>query len=247
VPRVPHSASALVLVLLACEVDEPATLCRTPLAQVALDGRVDDTDTNVRVELAFRDVERSAVARSFCVDDEIRVNNRKATAIRRPSGDTVFALDLSRAAAEYTIQLVRASDTHTWKATFEVVPLEVIEPIQGASISRADPIAVAWVDPTDADRSISILVRDEIDGEDCFAAPYEAEVPDVGAAEVPAGVLTSTSQLFDHTVTCDAFLELLREQESALEVAAGEALHPESVVVAATARQVDFTSVPALP
>lgn len=246
-PRALHLASALALVLLACEVDEPATLCRTPLAQVALDGRVDDTDTNVRVVLAFRDVERSAVARAFCVDDEIRVNNRKTTAIRRPSGDTVFALDLSRAAAEYTIQLVRAGDTHTWKATFEVIPLEVVEPTQGVSIPRTNAIAVAWVDATAADRSISILVRDEIDGDECFADPYEAKVPDVGAAEIPAGVLTSTSELFDHTITCDAFLELLREQESALEVAAGDALHPESVVVAATTRKVDFVSSPPPP
>ena len=243
-PRRPRPLALAALALaLACEVDSPATLCKTPLDEVVLAGRLDDSDTTVRVELAFRAAEGGA-SRRFCVDDEVRINGRRAAAIRKPSGDTVFALNLARAVSEYEIALIRDGERHAWIARVDDLPLEILTPDPGAALSRAQPFPVTWQGVAPEGRTLTVMVRDRIDGEACLAAPYTAEVPDLGAAEIPAGVLTSTSALFDHKVSCDAFLELFRRQESDLAVAAGDPLHPESRLIAATERQVDLILVP---
>ncbi|MBK8261626.1 MAG: hypothetical protein IPK80_09830 [Nannocystis sp.] len=244
--RPPRRALALALLFtsgLACELDDPATLCGVDNADVILAARIDDSDTNVRVELAFRRADGGGVARPFCADDEVLVNSRRAEAIRKPNGHTVFAQNIGRASAEYRIELRRRGEVHRVLATIPLIPLEVTAPLAGAQLSRAQPLDVAWREAA-PDQQVTVLVIDQIDGQTCFAAAYEAIVADSGAHQVPASALTSTDAQFDHKVSCEALVEVIRLRESALEPLDGEPLHPDSRFVAATERLIPFTAVP---
>lgn len=228
---------------LACTIDTSGTLCADPNAEIVLTARVDDTGTNVRVELAFAAV-GSSISRGFCVDDTVEVNGQVAAAVRKPSGNTVFALNLAEPATTYTIAVTREEERHEVQVTADAPPLTINAPANGASISRASPLSVAWSPFLGEPAAVVVIVQDEIGGGSCLDPLYRAEVADVGAHSVPAGALSVASGLLEDKASCAAFVEVYREEVLPLVSRAGEPFHADSRLIAATERTIDFTSTP---
>ncbi|HGG57917.1 MAG TPA: hypothetical protein ENK31_09000, partial [Nannocystis exedens] len=62
--------------------DSASTLCNTANGDIVLSARVDDSDTNTRIELTFSEAEGSAIPRAFCTDDTVTINGQEAALIR---------------------------------------------------------------------------------------------------------------------------------------------------------------------
>ncbi|MEZ4379956.1 MAG: hypothetical protein R3A79_01320 [Nannocystaceae bacterium] len=227
----------------ACEVDDPASLCRVAHDQIVVMARVDDSDTSTRIELAFTRAD-SEISRGFCNDDGVTINGRAAEKIRRPSGNTVFNLNLTEPVERYAIAIENDGETTEIVAEVDPTGLAVLGPAPGSSWSRAAAINVSWEAALGEAAELTVIIQDAIGGTTCLEPLYRAVVADVGSYQVPAGSLTVASGVFAAKAECAAFIELLRVDEASFTVARGEAFHPDSRLLAATERAVDFVSTP---
>lgn len=228
----------------ACDGDNPASLCGAANEGIQVVARVDDHDTSTRIELAFMEVDGGGISRGFCSDDVVTINGREAERIRRPSGNTVFNLNLSEPVDRYTIAVENDGKTTELVAEVDATALAVTGPASGVRRSRAAPLSISWEGALGESAEITVIIQDAIGGSTCLEPLYRAVVADVGAYEVPAESLTVASGVFAAKAECDAFIELLRVDEVAFEVRSGAGFHADSRLLFATERALDFVSAP---
>ncbi|MCA9659389.1 MAG: hypothetical protein KC486_13670 [Myxococcales bacterium] len=228
----------------ACDSDNPASLCGAANEGIQVVARVDDHDTSTRIELAFMEVDGGGISRGFCSDDVVTINGREAEKIRRPSGNTVFNLNLAEPVDRYTIAVENDGKTTELVADVEATALAVTGPAPGSGWSRAGPLKISWEAALGESSELTVIIQDAIGGSTCLEPLYRAVVADVGAYEVPAETLTVASGVFAAKAECDAFIELLRVDEVAFDVRSGAGFHADSHLLFATERGIDFVSKP---
>jgi len=237
-------APLLLLAGLSC--DSPSSLCSSVNGDVILLARVDDTETNTRIELAFTDADGSGISRSFCANDTVTVNGEVATKVRRPSGNTVFALNLAAPAATYAIVVTHDDVQTELLAAPEMQSLSLSKPAAGSELSRKDPFTVAWEPALGEAAEVTVIAGDRVGASACLAELFTRDIADTGTFDVPAGSLAVGSGLPD-SITCEAFVEIIRLDEVSFELRSGTAFHPDSRMIAASERSIEFQSVPVLP
>ncbi len=223
--------------------DSASTLCTSVNGDVILLARVDDNDTNIRLELAFTAAEGSGISRSFCSDDTVTVNGEEATIVRRPSGNTVFALNLDEPAEAYRIVVTHDGAPTELVAAPQAPTLSLSAPSTGSEQSRAEALTVAWEPALGEPAEVTVIAGDTIGGAICIAELFTRDIPDTGTFEVPAGALAVGAGL-PESITCDAFVEVLRVDEVPFDLRSGTAFHPDSRMIAASERSIEFESVP---
>ena len=223
--------------------DSPSSLCSAVNGDVILLARVDDTDTNTRIELAFTEAEGSGISRSFCVNDTVTVNGDVATQVRRPSGNTVFALNLEAPAATYSIVVTHDDEPTELLVSPEAPSLSLSQPEAGSVLSRSEPMTVAWEPALGEAGEVTVIAGDTIGGTACLAGLFTRDTPDTGTFEVPAGSLAAGPG-FPDSISCEAFVEVIRLDEVPFELRSGSAFHPDSRMIAASERSLEFESVP---
>jgi len=232
---------ALMIAGLSC--DSASTLCSSVNGDVLLLARVDDTDTNTRIELAFTDAEGSGISRGFCLNDTVTVNGAEATKVRRPSGNTVFALNLEAPAETYSIIVTHDDVPTELLAAPEAPTLSLSQPAKGVELSRAAPFTVAWEPALGEAGEVTVIAGDTIGASACLAELFIRDIADTGTFDVPAGSLAAGAGLSD-SISCEAFVEIIRLDEVPFELRSGTAFHPDSRMIAASERSIEFESVP---
>ena len=223
--------------------DSASTLCNTANSDIVLSARVDDSDTNTRIELAFSEAEGSAIPRAFCTDDSVTINGQEAALIRRPSGNTVFALNLDEPAATYTIVVDHDGTPSELVAEPKAPVLSLTTPAADSEQSRAEALQITWEPALGEPEIVRVIVGDHIGGNTCLSGLFTADTSDIGSFEVPASSLQVDDSIASKTL-CEAFVEVIRLGEVPFTLNRGAAFHPDSRLVAATARTLSFTSAP---
>ncbi len=223
--------------------DSASTLCSSVNGDVILLARVDDNDTNIRLELAFSAAEGSGISRSFCSDDTVTVNGEDAAIVRRPSGNTVFALNLEETAEEYRIVVTHDGTPTELLAAPEAPTLSLTKPSTGSEQSRGGPLAVAWEPALGEGAEVTVIAGDTVGGAACLADLFVRDTPDTGSFDVPAEALVVGAG-FPDSISCEAFVEVIRLDEVPFELRSGAAFHPDSRMIAASERSIEFESVP---
>ncbi len=221
----------------------PSSLCDTANGNIVLSARVDDSDTNTRIELAFFEAEGSAIPRPFCADDSVTINGQKAELIRRPSGNTVFALNLDQPETSYTIIVNHDGTPSELIAAPEAPVLSLTTPTEGSEQSRAETLGITWEPALGEPNKVTVIVGDHVGGNTCLSGLFSADTSDSGTFEVPASSLEVANGIATKTL-CEAFVEVIRLDEVAFTLERGTAFHPDSRLVAATGRALSFTSAP---
>ncbi len=238
-----HALAIVITAALGSACDNASTLCSTVNSDIVLKARVDDSDTSTRIELAFSEAESSAIPRPFCADDSVTINGQEAALIRRPSGNTIFALNLDEPAETYTIIVNHDGTPTELIAKPEAPVLSLTAPSADSELSRAEPLSVAWEPALGEPEEVTVIVGDKVGGSTCLADLFSADTVDSGAFEVPASSLSVAAGIATKTL-CKAFVEVIRLDEVPFTLSRGAAFHPDSRLVAATGRALSFTSAP---
>ena len=235
----------LLLAILAAGCDSASSLCGAANETVIIRARVDNNDTNTRIELAFTGAaDDSGISRGFCADDTVEVNGQAATKLRRPSGNTVFALNLEEPAEAYAIVITHDGVATELVAEPSAPSLTLTAPTIDNDLSRSASNLIAWEPALGEPEEVRVIVGDVIGGNPCLGELFSADTVDVGSFELAADALVVAAGKFPEKTTCRSFVEVIRLDEVPFEVRSGEAFHPDSRMVAASERSREFNSTP---
>ena len=249
-PLSPRRRAVLAVVALTCGCREHSDAC-VALSEDALHltTYVTDDGTRARAEIEVRRGEDAAdLALGLCDDSALYVDGKQATRVRRPSGASVYKVDVAVLAGDVVTRTLSLRDDDfrgDYTLTIEAPAFEFTAPAPGVELSRAATWDVAWT-PARPGALIRARVSDVVDGESCLGAPIDLELPDAGAAQISPGQLKVDAAGLPTVDKCHATLRLSRLATAALEPADGDSsrLHADSLVLAATLRELEFTSVP---
>jgi hypothetical protein len=209
---------------------------------------INDDGKRARTEIEVRRGDPDSLALALCKDSALYVDGQQAKRIRRPSGAHVYRVDaapITGESAKYTLQLRDDGYRAEYLVNVTAPSFEITSPAKGVQLSRAATWDIAWT-PARPGETIRVRVDDVVDGESCLGAPIELELPDEGAARINPGQLKVDAAGLPSVDVCDATLRLSRTAATALMPVGGGAsgLHPDSRVLAATSRELEFSSVP---
>lgn len=211
---------------------------------------INDDGERARTEIEVRrgGEDDAGLALGLCDGSALYVDGERATRVRRPSGAYVYRADaaaIEGETAEYVLMLRDDDFRAEYLVAVEAPAFEITAPKPGVELSRAADWDVAWT-PSRPGAMIRARVDDVIDGLACLGAPIELELPDEGAAKISPGQLKVDAAGLPSVDACDATIRLSRVATTSLEPAGGgtSQLHADSRAVAATSRELKFTSVP---
>jgi hypothetical protein len=231
------SLALLALGAAACA-DTPRS-CDLATSALVLRATVSDLDAGVEIEIELETASdtgsdlSSGTTLALCTDtDHLEVNGVRAEELYA-LGHRYYVVSFDTPEPSYEISLLR-SDHEDVSATVDMPPtLEITQPNEGATRSRAAPIDVAWT-PGWADHLIELAIEDEI-GSSCIEGlGVEVEVEDVGSYSVGGNMLVGGGAVS----SCEVTLTLTRVAEAEYPAA----LAPGGNVNAVVKRRRLFTS-----
>jgi len=243
----PRRRAVLAVVALACGCREHSDAC-VALSEddLHLLAYITDDGTRARAEIEVRR-DDADLALGLCEGSALYVDGQQATRVRRPSGASVYKVDVPEVEGDTITRTLSLRDDdfrRDYTATLAAPAFEFTAPMPGVELSRAATWDLAWA-PARPDAEIHARVSDVVDGKSCLGAPIELDLPDAGTAQISPGQLKVDAAGLPTVDRCEATIRLERLAEAALESSSGDSrLHQDSRVLAATMRELAFTSVP---
>ncbi len=245
------SRGLLGIALIAAGCSEPSDACiGLSEEDLIVSAYITDNGVKARAEVELRRAsDDSGVPLRLCDKSELYVDGKRATRVRRPSGASVYRVEVAvlteEAEATHRLRLVEDRDAHEYTATVDAPPFSITTPKAGVELSRGAMLDLAW-EPARPDATIMARVDDAIDGQTCLGVPIELELPDSGAAKIGSDQVEVAKEGAAAVDKCDAYIQLARVAVAPLAPVGGAAsrLHPDSFVEVATSRELPFLSVP---
>lgn len=248
IPSSSRGRAVLAVVALTCGCREHSDACvALSEGDLRLTAYLTDDGTRARTEIEVRR-DDDDLAHGLCDGSALYVDGARATRVRRPSGASVYKVDVAVLEGDEVTRTLTLRDDDfraDYTATIDAPAFEFTAPEPGVELSRAATWDLAWT-PTRPGAVIHARVSDVVDGEACLGVPIELELPDAGAAQISPGQLEVDAAGLPTVDRCEATIRLERVASTPLERSdgGGSRLHQDSRLVASTMRELAFTSVP---